>query len=288
MKFLSLFAGIGGFDLGLERAGMECAGQVEIDPFCRQVLARHWPKVKRIGDIREVRGNEFGAIDLVCGGYPCQPFSSAGKRRGHKDDRYLWPEMFRLIKAIRPAWVIGENVIGHLSMGLDQVLADLESEKYTCRPFIIPACAVDAPHRRNRIWIVAYTIRDEYLRPQRAGLGIPESVPQFNRSQDHSSGESGGAGKARIANKEYVAHSKGLGWEQGNSHDGGRGEGTGAAEEWGGSSNCGQWEFEPGMGRVADGVPRRMDRLRALGNSVVPQIVEIIGRGIMRYEQNKD
>lgn len=168
MKFLSLFAGIGGFDLGLERAGMRCVGQVEIDKKCQLVLAKHWPNVKRMEDIRKVNGDEFGTIDLICGGFPCQPFSTAGKRKGAEDNRYLWPEMVRVIDTARPTWVIGENVAGIVSMALDQVHSDLESIGYKVQSFIIPACAVDAPHRRDRVWIVAHPNCTSGKRDERA------------------------------------------------------------------------------------------------------------------------
>ena len=151
----SLFSGIGGFDLGLERAGMTIKWQVEIDDFCNKVLEKHWPDVKRYRDIKELRGDELEPVDLICGGFPCQPFSAAGKRRSKEDDRYLWPEMLRVIRAVRPNWIIGENVAGIVSLALDDVLSDLENEGYTCQSFIIPACAVNAPHRRDRVWIIA-------------------------------------------------------------------------------------------------------------------------------------
>ena len=131
MRVLDLFSGIGGFSLGLERAGMETVAFCEIEEFPRKVLAKHWPGVPIHKDIRDLKGDAIGPVDLICGGYPCQPFSTAGKRRGKEDDRHLWPEYLRLIREIRPTWVIGENVAGHISMGLDQVLADLEGEGYT-------------------------------------------------------------------------------------------------------------------------------------------------------------
>src|SRR5579859_5694725 len=154
MRMLSLFSGIGGLDLAAEWAGMEIVGQVEIDPFCQAVLAKHWPDVPRKADIYDVVGDEFGTIDIVAGGFPCQPFSVAGKRRGKADDRYLWPEMFRVITAARPAWVCGENVPALVGMALDDVCADLESAGYSCWPVLIPACAVGAPHLRERLFIV--------------------------------------------------------------------------------------------------------------------------------------
>lgn len=158
MKVLDLFSGISGFSLGLEAAGMQTVAFCEVDKFCREVLRKRWPDIPIYEDIRSLTGEqieqEIGAIDVICGGFPCQPFSVAGKRMGQKDDRHLWPEMLRLIQEIRPGWVIGENVAGLVSMGLDQVLSDLEGEGYACQTFIVPACAVQAAHRRDRLWIV--------------------------------------------------------------------------------------------------------------------------------------
>lgn len=162
LRMLDLFAGIGGFSYAGERlvGGYETVAFCEYDEHAQKVLRKHWPDTEIIGDIRELADDAErfrGSVDIVCGGYPCQPFSLAGVRRGDKDDRHLWPEMLRVIEAVRPRWVIGENVAGHITMGLDQVLFDLESEGYTARPFVIPACAVDAPHRRDRVWVVAHT-----------------------------------------------------------------------------------------------------------------------------------
>jgi DNA (cytosine-5)-methyltransferase 1 len=243
---------------------MECAGQVEIDKFCLGVLEHHWPNVKRVEDIRDVTGLEFGTVELVCGGFPCQPFSCAGEQKGKEDDRYLWPEMLRVIKEYRPAWVIGENVAGIVNMELDNVLSDLESNGYQVQTFIIPACAVDAPHRRDRIWIIAY----------RSGNGLEIGRMAF----EGSTGQSNWSSKIRNASNT-------------NS--------TGFGERWGSESvqqeqrpvecagkNAGSiWLPEPGLGRVANGIPCRVDRLRSLGNAVVPQIVEIIGKAIMTVEK---
>jgi len=158
LQILDLFSGIGGFSLGLERAGMETIAFCEIEKFPRRVLRKHWPDVPIFKDVRELHAKDLPkAVDVICGGYPCQPFSVAGKRRGKKDDRHLWPEMFRLVRECRPTFVICENVAGHVTMGLDTVLSDLEGEGYTCWAFIIPACAVNAIHRRDRLWIVAHT-----------------------------------------------------------------------------------------------------------------------------------
>lgn len=155
---LSLCSGIGGADLAAEWTGyIEIIGQVEIDPFCQAVLAKHWPDVKRMADIKEVEGHEFGRVDIIVGGIPCQPFSNAGKQTGKSDDRYLWPEMFRIIKATYPTWVVIENVDDFTYMALDTVQIDLEGEDYTVQAFVLPACATGAPHIRERCFVVAHT-----------------------------------------------------------------------------------------------------------------------------------
>jgi len=182
----SLFSGIGGFDLGFERAGFKTLWQVECEPYCLKVLEKHWPDVKRYTDVRSVHGvlahaesgnarqpseqeGRQGAggrsqemscclapVDLISGGFPCQPFSVAGKRRGTEDDRYLWPQMRRVIEETRPRWVVAENVLGLITLALDQMLSDLEALGYTVGAVTLPACAVDAPHRRERLWVVGY------------------------------------------------------------------------------------------------------------------------------------
>jgi DNA-cytosine methyltransferase len=156
MRVLDLFSGIGGFSLGLERAGMQTAAFCENDPFCRRVLAKHWPGIPIHKSIEELDGKKYrGSIELVCGGFPCQPFSVAGDQRGAEDDRALWPEMLRVIREVEPAWVIGENVTGIINMELDNCLSSLEDSGYAVQTFVIPACGVDAPHRRDRVWIIA-------------------------------------------------------------------------------------------------------------------------------------
>jgi DNA (cytosine-5)-methyltransferase 1 len=152
---LDLFSGIGGFALAAEWAGFKTIGFCEIDKFCQGVLKRHWPEVPIHENIKELRGGAYAGCTLLTGGFPCQPFSSAGKRRGKNDDRHLWPEMFRIIQEAKPSWVIGENVAGLINMELEQAIIDLEGNGYEVQPIVIPACAIGAVHRRDRVWIIA-------------------------------------------------------------------------------------------------------------------------------------
>ena len=305
MRILDLFSGIGGFSLGLERAGMETVAFCEIDPYCRAVLKKHWPEVPIHEDITQLDGTQYrGTVDLICGGYPCQPFSVAGDRKGAEDDRHLWPEYYRLIREIEPGWVIGENVSGHISMGLDQVLSDLENSGYTTETFVIPACAVDAPHRRDRVWIIGY--RND--KGQSTGtINAEASGLQAVGHTSSAGGRSSGPRKPEFqlggdvlapGGREEKTNAADRSGENVADSDSGSGEGELAS-----SINqkkraqpgkrqvgpCGdgfrQWPTEPDVGRVANGVPRRLDRIRALGNAVVPQIPEIIGRAIMEIER---
>ncbi len=157
MKVGSLFSGIGGLDLGLERAGMTVVWQSEIDPYASRVLAKHWPNVPNLGDITKIDWSQVEPVDLICGGYPCQPFSNNGHRRGATDERHLWPYFFDAIRLLRPRWVVAENVPGHLSLGFDQVLADLAGLGFDVEWSTVSACSVGAPHMRKRLYFVAYS-----------------------------------------------------------------------------------------------------------------------------------
>lgn len=176
LTHLSLFSGIGGLDLAAEWAGFRTVGQCEWADYPRAVLEKHWPGLPRWRDIRTLTGDDFfektglRTVTVLSGGFPCQPFSTAGKRRGKDDDRYLWPEMLRVISEIRPTWVVGENVAGIVNMALDTVLSDLESIGYSCQALVIPACAVDAPHRRDRVAIVGYAEHNGLSAAKVAGI----------------------------------------------------------------------------------------------------------------------
>ena len=266
LTHLSLFSGIGGIDLAAEWAGFETVGFVEKDAYCQKVLRKHWPDVPIMEDIHNVTGSEY-SVTLVTGGFPCQPFSVAGKRRGKEDDRWLWPEMLRIIAAVRPRWVVAENVAGLIHMGLDDCISDLENSGYTVEPYLIPACAVNAPHRRDRIFIVAHCDRSGF-EERRGGKPIR---PAHNSTECSS---------------ETVAHSDSIVRRQGRDNPAGKqsrhGErlsGIRPVDDW--------WAVEPDVGRVAYGVPSRVDRLRALGNAVVPQQIYPILKTIAEIENGQ-
>jgi len=330
MRYGSLFTGIGGIDLGLERAGMECAWQVENDPHCIKILEKHWPNTRRYEDVKQIHGlvahpnskrsqpstrktvsggqdttashpqpgSGSGAgqavctagagaecpdclppVDLLAGGFPCQPHSVAGKRRGAEDDHNLWPEYLRLIRETRPRYIIAENVPGIVSTYIDTVLSDLEGEGYACWTFNLPACAFDAPHRRERIFIVAHAEGGDGGRRIR-GLVQPDG--RLLRPQEQHQDETG----QPCCGGEDVANAEGFGVER---------HGAGGEQE---PRAHGQtrlpvreskrrksthWTTEPDVGRVAHGVPKRIHRLRGLGNAVVPQVAEWIGERIMEH-----
>jgi DNA (cytosine-5)-methyltransferase 1 len=347
MRVLDLFSGIGGFSLGLESAGMETVAFCEKDSFCRKVLTQHWPNVPIHEDIRDLDGRIYrGTVDVVCGGFPCQPFSVAGLRQGKDDDRHLWPEMLRVIRESQPRWVIGENVSGFIRMALDDVCADLEREGYEVRTFVLPACAVDARHRRDRVWIVGYT-SSEYRRRDTDGrrsqgvevgghlleeagrLEVSDSVdrssadvahPDELRLEEHGHGESTQSVKAgqrprpvahpdserelqRERSQPEIGGRSSNGSEEGrtvpDTYDQGlqgrqesrdtRGEGQTAHQQpprLGEFGSGGDWPPEPTLPRMAHGVPHRVDRVKTLGNSVVPRLVEVIGKIVVSLDES--
>ncbi|MCK4717875.1 MAG: DNA (cytosine-5-)-methyltransferase [Thermoplasmata archaeon] len=235
--FGSLFAGIGGLDLGLERTGMECRWQIEIDPYCTKVLEKHWPEVKRYGDIREIKEGKLEEVDLICGGFPCQDISTAGRGKGITGERSgLWFEMLRIIRMVRPRYVLVENVPMLRHRGLNTVLGGLAESGYDAEWDCIPAGAFGTNHRRERLFIFAHTNR------------FP-----------------GG--------RLYTGRTAIFGPTKGDNE-----------RLWKAIQDRAPWTTEPEMERVAYGVPAQVDRLRCLGNAVVPQVAEYLGGLIMARE----
>jgi DNA (cytosine-5)-methyltransferase 1 len=289
MNVLDLFSGIGGFSLGLERAGMRTVAFCEIDPFCRRVLAKHWPGVPCYDDITTLTAARLAAdgtrnIDVICGGFSCQDISVAGKGAGIEGSRSgLWSEYARIIGEVRPRYVIVENVAALLGRGLERVLGDLAALGYDAEWHCIPAAAIGAPHRRDRIWIIAYpfsnSMRDEPGRRDGAYRSSARSP-----ANDGEAWLVADAAGSRCERGEIGS----LSFEEGQPLPGSRSQNVADADSqpsrrlaiaWG---ECGHWLAEPDVGRVAHGVTARVDRLRSLGNAVVPQIPEMIGRAIMR------
>ena len=273
MRVGSLFSGIGGMDLGLERAGMRVAWQVEKDEWCRRVLAYHWPNVRQYGDIHDLDFRDLEGVDLVAGGFPCQPFSVAGRRAGTRDDRYLWPRMLEVIRHVRPAWVLGENVAGIVNLALDRVLSDLEAQGYACRTFNIPACAIDAPHERKRIWIVANR--------ERPRLEKREGVTRDDVQERPAAERGGRVGAVAHADGELLYRSRSGPPSRGEELTDAGSAGFWSDHAWivGGDGKARR--VKPGLCGLAHGVPGRVAKLRGFGNAVVPQVVEVIGRAIM-------
>lgn len=272
LTHLDLFTGIGGFSLAAQWAGFTTIGFSEIEPYACRILSKHWPDVPNLGDIRNVRGIR---ADLITGGFPCQPFSVAGKRGGAGDDRALWPEMRRVIAEITPTWVLAENVPGIINMELDSVLSDLESLGYACWPLVIPACAVDAKHRRDRVWILADASGERRQQESGGAHGnesSDERRPTLQADFFECRGQGNGTG---IVANAHIAGSQGH-W--GFDHEWNRpGELPAGSCRW---TDEAEWFAESGLGRVAHGIPNRTHRLRALGNAIVPQVAYQILRVI--------
>ncbi len=265
-RLLDLFSGIGGFSLGLERSGgFKTVAFCEIEPFCRRVLKKHWPEVPCYDDVRTLTADRLAAdgigVDAICGGFPCQDVSIAqgASRAGLDGERSgLWSEYARLISELRPRYVIVENVAALLSLGIDRVLGDLAAIGYDAEWECIPAGAVGAPHIRDRFWLVGYANH--------------ESQPAFAVNDETS----------RVSRLASDAHS-GDRYGRGRDVQMGRLEIARQVAEAGLPGGI-EWSTEPAVGRVAHGVPNRVDRLRALGNAVVPQIPELLGRAILAAE----
>ncbi len=306
---LSLFSGIGGLDLAAEWAGFRTVGQCEWADYPQAILQKHWPDVPKWRDIRTLTRESFyertgmGTVDVVSGGFPCQPFSVAGKQKGKEDDRYLWPEMLRVIRELTPRWVVGENVPGILRIAAADVVADLEREGYHVVVFDFEAAAVGALHRRERVAFVGYTDGEREQQPcrkqfeggKRIGNGseavaYPESARMEGFCGEYPAVKSGRPGKRQsdAEGESPILYTEREGLQK---RDGER-MGQSKGHEESKSSDCknvrrgnrdgrAQWSVEPDVGRVAHGVSNRVDRLKCLGNAVVPQQFYPIFRAIM-------
>lgn len=255
VRHLDLFSGIGGFALAARMVGgIETVGFCEIEEHPQRILKKNFPTIPIHDDVRTLDPKQYGRIDLITGGYPCQPFSTAGSRKGESDARHLWPHMLRIITEARPAWILCENVKGHITLGLDTVLDDLEREGYAAQAYCIPACSIGAVHRRERLFILANASSD----------GFDEGSPRCCNVS---------------ANDAWRAD----GSKEDSQYEGCRGV---RPVLDGDSYPIGSWGTEPPPLRVDDGVSRRMDRDRAarnksIGNAIVPQIAAEILRCIM-------
>ena len=331
MTHLSLFSGIGGIDLAAEWAGIRTVGQCEWAEYPTKVLEKHWPDVPRWKDIRTLTGESFyertgrRTVDIISGGFPCQPFSVAGKRRGKEDDRYLWPEMVRVVKELRPTWIVGENVAGIVRMALPDILSELEACGYRTRTFLIPACAVGARHRRYRVAIVGYSEHNGLSSTEIAGGTKKTGGGEQERKE--TAGESPGTGgsgyskvmadtksqtKGRLPVRKKTEQPGFVGSSEDVQHADSAGrkkqytaaqpnktrltgwrysERKNESREWATESIMDRmanglpdwmdgdldflinhyWDDEPDIPRIATGIEHRVDRLKCLGNAVVPQ-----------------
>ena len=285
IRHFDVCSGIGGFALGFRRAALsEPVAFCEIDPYCQKVLAKNFPNIPIFNDVKELvndRPESTRTIpdhDILTSGYPCQPFSVAGQRRGEEDERNIWRFVFEIVKRKHPTWCVFENVYGHIAMGLDQVLHDMESEGYTTQTFVVPACGLNAPHKRDRLWLVCNLADTESKGLQ----GLDKRSPTISTKRDEITDiRTKGSGDKNVANskcmgresrtsvREELAREESHGKFNNRSTDGSAQE---RARSW--------WDVEPNVGRVAYGIPSRVDRLRGLGNAIVPQIAMQIGLSI--------
>lgn len=280
MKHLDLFSGIGGFALAANWAGWETIGFCDNEPFARRVIRKHWADTPIYEDIRDIK--EKIGCDIITGGFPCQPFSVAGKQKGQEDDRYLWPEMLRVIAQEKPAWVVGENVANLVGMGLDTVRFDLEAQGYAVQPFIIPACAVGAPHRRDRVWIVAHSSRllpgREIERAQRERTG--ERGESKSLADFHHQRPQGYGGLCECSDQRAVGPSS-RPFKEARLPQSRLGGAPDGVPGW----LDGSWES--GTPRICGKIPNRVARLKGLGNAIVPQVAYKIFKAINQYEDKR-
>ena len=346
MRHVDLCSGIGGFALGFEWAGLSkpvlfC----DIEPWSRKIINKHWPDVPIAEDVKELANDPERTVpdcEILTAGYPCQPFSQAGRRKGEEDPRHIFPYIMQIVASKRPSWCVFENVYGHVSMGLDTALTAMEAEGYATRPFIIPAISVGAPHRRDRVFIVGRLVGDtehdgspaakvsgehgedeagasqrtqEAEQSSRAGLSRNEQAvgdsggggrSGFDRGrtgqestdgcsdvaypndeglqgsvrqgQTGTQGQSGGHVTQRSSDVAYADSERGRGGDT--QRQDAEDVGQPPRDSWNVTGGVETWGVEPDVGRVANGIPKRVDRIRGLGNAIVPQIAKQIGLAI--------
>ena len=331
----SLFAGIGGIDLGLERTGyFRTAWVCERDPYCQRVLAKHWPDATVFDDVADI-GEDTPAVDVIAAGFPCQPVSHAGRRKAQDDERWLWPHVERCVRVLRPRGVLLENVAGLFTAGFDDVIGGLAACGYDAEWDCIPAAAVGAPHLRERVFIIATSGSTTH---ESVGEGWPSPMAYSDQPRPvrtiggivEAAGEGGQhtniTGPGRNGTAQAMADTTGEGPQRHGRPVTAHAAGHAAARCAGGTAQamadttsirpsgpwqpihtigtaedasretdnpihvrvgC-HWESEPNVGRVANGVPRRVDRLRALGNAVVPQVAEYVGHQLFRVMGGAD
>ena len=283
LRHLDLCSGIGGFSLGLEATGgVKTVAFCEREAYPQAILKQHWPDVPCYTDVKELTYAQLEAdglvpIDLLTAGYPCQPFSVAGKQRGTDDPRHLWPDIFRLVKECRPAVVLFENVEGHIRLGLDEVWSDLEDEGYAVRTFNLPAAGVGAPHRRNRLWIVGFNLADADSKRQQQPQGGLKGQRGRLRNRGPES-QHAPVANPNLAGETVADADAGYNAKNGEVCPRGDPTDTSRVEQF--------WETDPGtlesgVGRMAHGIPKRVDRVKALGNAIVPQIAYLLGVALL-------
>jgi len=288
LTFGSLFSGIGGIDLGLERAGMQCLWQVEIDTYATQVLEQHWPYVARFRDVRVVGADTLTPVDLICGGFPCQDISHAGKRAGITGERSgLWSEMYRVICELRPRYILVENVSALLTSvkrdgyvepaPIATVLGDLAACGYDAEWQVLPASAFGAPHLRERVFIVAYPSFKQHDSSQESRSDRKSSPTSPSQWACRKMAYASSIGLQTIHQQSELLQEE-------ESTRGVQSSNRSSLILRGSIRQRDIWANEPNVGRVAHGIPRWMDRIKGLGNAVVPQIAEYIGTCILQAE----
>ncbi|MFA5715198.1 MAG: DNA (cytosine-5-)-methyltransferase [Candidatus Paceibacterota bacterium] len=304
-RHLDLFSGIGGFALAAKsiwKERYENVGFCEIDKYCQKVLRKNFGNdIKMFEDIHNLRKEDvIGTVDLITGGFPCQPFSIAGKRKGASDDRYLWDEMFRVIREIQPRWIVGENVANLWNMGLENMLSQVEGEGYEIETFIIPACAVNAPHKRDRIWIIAHAnkfgcdneqkenreinknkkrnlpAKEQKRVAKQCGIVQYDSNVADTESSRREKRRSSRTRRIGFSNNDKIitnTHNTETARQRRNSREI---LSFAESERFNANWNEPWYEVATRFCRVDDGIPNRVDRLKGLGNAIVPQIAMVL------------